>query len=194
MTYTGLTAVTQPQTPHLGGNISEGDPFTHAPRVWDYLIRRFALRSVLDLGSGLGHSADYFHQAGLRVLAVDGLPDNCLQARHPTLQVDLTQARVTTRVDLVHCQEVVEHIEEQHLDHLLSSLTCGRIIVMTHALPGQGGHHHVNEQPTDYWIHHMSRYHCQLLHEDTHRVRQLAGQEGATYLAQSGLVFSNKMY
>ncbi len=192
MNYSGLTQVADDKSRHLGGNVVEGDPFTFAPSVWDYLIKRFSVSSILDLGSGLGYSASYFHNAGLKVLATDGLIDNCTNAIFPTLQVDLTKTRVVAKVDLVHCQEVVEHIGIEYLDNLLSSLACGRFIVMTNALPGQGGHHHVNEQPTEYWIENLKRYNCDVLVEDTNRIRRLALLDNAKYLAQTGLVFSNK--
>jgi 2-polyprenyl-3-methyl-5-hydroxy-6-metoxy-1,4-benzoquinol methylase len=76
MSYAGLTDVTDEAERHLGGNVLEGDPFTFSPNVWDYLIKRFALKTVLDLGSGMGHTANYFHRAGLQVVAVDGLKEN----------------------------------------------------------------------------------------------------------------------
>lgn len=177
---------------HLGGNIAEGDPRTFAPSVWSYLIKRFALKSVLDLGSGMGFSANYFHNAGMQTLAIDGLSFNVSHSLYPTLRQDITKQPVFCRVDLVHCQEVVEHIEEEFLEHLLQSLCCGRIIIMTHAVPGQGGHHHVNEQPSEYWISHMKRYSCELLEEDTMRIRRLATADGAVYLAHTGLLFANR--
>jgi hypothetical protein len=192
MTYAGLSARFNEDAQHLGGNILEGDPFTFAPSVWDYLLKRFSIGSVLDMGSGLGYSSNYFHKAGLKVLAVDGMLDNCINAIYPTLQLDLTKSRVVARVDLVHCQEVVEHIEEKYLDNLLSSLACGRIIIMTNALPGQGGHHHVNEQPTEYWVRNLKKYNCEVLVEDTKRIRRLAQIDNAKYLAETGLVLVNK--
>lgn len=191
MTYKGLKSVADQEAKHLGGNIAEGDPFTYSPSVWDYLIKRFAVQSVLDLGSGVGYSADYFHKAGTRVIAVEGLKENCANAVYPSLHIDLTKTSVYCTVDLVHCQEVVEHIEEEYLDNLLTSLCCGKFIVMTNALPGQGGYHHVNEQPTEYWINHLKRRSCEVLLEDTNRVRKLAGSDGAIYLAKTGLVLVN---
>lgn len=191
MTYQGLQPVVDDQKKHLGGNVRQGDPFTHSPSVWDYLIDRFALRSVLDLGSGRGFAASYFHKAGMQVIAVDGLEENVHNAIYPTLRCDLSETHVSCKVDLVHCQEVVEHIEEKYLDNLLRSMACGKFIVMTHAVPGQGGHHHVNEQPTEYWITHLRRYGYDVLVEDSNRVRQLAVKDGATYLAQTGLVLAN---
>jgi hypothetical protein len=193
MSYAGLTDVEDKDEKHLGGNVFEGDPFTFSPNVWDYLIKRFALRSVLDLGSGVGHAAHYFHKAGLQVVAVDGLRENCSRSIFPAIQIDLTKSKVHCRVDLVHCQEVVEHVDQRYLDNLLMSMACGRIIVMTHALPRQGGYHHVNEQPPEYWINHLKKYQCEVLMEDTNRVRVIAQQERATYLAKTGLVLANKL-
>lgn len=189
MTY---TVVTNEQLPHLGGNVLEGDPYTFTPNVWNYMIDRFSVRSVLDLGSGLGYSASFFHKKGCQVVAVDGLEENCKNAKYPTVNIDLTNDYVKCHVDLVHCQEVVEHIDEQYLENVLRSLSCGRIILMSHALPGQDGYHHVNAQSSEYWIHHLSRYNYHYLPTDTDQVRKIAANENGAFLAMSGLVFSRK--
>jgi hypothetical protein len=149
---------------------------------------------VLDLGCGLGYSSQYFKRKGLDVLAVDGMIENVNNSIYPSLLCDLTKDRVTTRVDLVHCQEVVEHIEEKYLDNLLSSLACGKFILMTNALPGQGGYHHVNEKPTEYWIEHLKRYNCEYMVEDSARIRRIAEQEGAVWMARTGSIFANRNY
>lgn len=192
MDYSGLTEMLDRESPHLGGNIREGNPFTYAPSAWDYVVKRFAVRSVLDLGSGLGHASHYFHRLGLQVIAVDGLQANVRRSIYPSVMIDLSRTSVFCSVDLVHCQEVVEHVDERHLDNVLGSLTCGRIILMTNAVPGQGGRHHVNEQPVVYWVEHLKRYDCAVLPEDTRRVRALAQADGAPYLAQTGLVLANR--
>lgn len=192
MSYEGLVSETDASNPHLGGNIREGDPFTFAPSVWRYVIERFSIKSVLDLGSGIGYSSHFFHRAGLQVIAVDGLPSNVERAVYPTLQLDLTKTPAYCRVDLVHCQEVVEHIEEKYVENVLRSLACGKFILMTHASVGQGGHHHVNEQSDEYWVQHLRRHDCELLVEDTKRVRALAAADQALYLSRTGLVFANR--
>jgi len=189
--YEGMRVAKDSAVAHLGGNIQEGDPFTFAPSVWDYLISRFAIRSVLDLGAGLGYSSHYFQRAGTQVIAVDGLEFNVKNSIYPSILVDLTVSHVFCKVDLVHCQEVVEHIEEKYLENVLKSLACGKFIVMTNALPGQDGHHHVNCQPTEYWIKHLSRYGCELMAEETNRVRKLAEKDNAHYLARTGIVLTN---
>ncbi len=191
-TYAGTTKIVQQNTAHLGRNIKEGDPCTFCPHVWDYVIQRFCVSSVMDLGSGVGNAADWFFKHGVRTIAVEGLAANIPLSFYPAVCHDLTKGPVVTSVDLVHCQEVVEHIDERYLGSLLSSLACGRVILMTHVLPGQGGHHHVNEKAADYWIKHIEERGYSLMVEDTNRVRRLAKQERALYMERSGLVFHRK--
>jgi hypothetical protein len=131
------------------------------------------------------------HKKGVRVVAVDGFRNSIEVSLYPAIQHDLTIGAVFTRVDLVHCQEVVEHIEEEYLGNILDSFACGKYVLMTHAVPGQGGYHHVNCQPSEYWIAHLSERGFRLLEEDTNRIRVLAKRDGAAYLANTGMVFSN---
>lgn len=191
MSYAGLEVTKDNAAPHLGGSIKVGDPFTWCPSVWDYLISRFGIETAMDLGSGSGNTALYLYKKGIRIIAVEGYGPSVETSLYPAIRHDLTQAPVVTRVDLVHCQEVVEHIEEAYLENLLSSMLNGKIICMTHALPGQGGHHHVNLQPQTYWVSHLERRGALLLEEDTRRVRELAKRDEARYMAASGLVFAN---
>src|SRR6516164_8232178 len=90
-TYSGVTFMGSKAKPHLGGNVLEGDPYSFCPRVWSYVIERFAISSVLDLGSGIGYAADFFYRKGLRTIAVDGLLENVKMALHPTVCHDLTK-------------------------------------------------------------------------------------------------------
>lgn len=184
-----MTYVTNTEQPHLGGNIDSGDSWTYCPRVWDYVLDRFAVKSVLDLGSGTGIAAAYFARQGRSVIAVEGLIDNIKNSLYPAILQDITQRPVVAPVDLVHCHEVVEHIDEQYLDNLLTSLMNGRIIVMTAAGPDQPGHHHINLQPLEYWINHLQARGCRYLEDDSRRVREIARQEGAWHMARSGMVF-----
>jgi len=176
--------------PHLGGNIYYGDPSTFCPQVWDYVIQRFAIKSVLDLGSGEGYSAAYFHSKGLISIATDGLVENYKNSAYPTVLFDITKGPFICNVDLVHCQEVVEHIEEKYIENLLASLTCGKFLLMTHALPGQGGYHHVNEQPSEYWIKKLKEKNFNVFVEETNRIRKLSATVGYPFFARGGLLFT----
>jgi len=178
--------------PHLGGNLKEGDFNTHSPNVWDYLIDRFAIKSVMDLGSGMGYASHYFDKKGCQVIAVDGLWENVRNAVYPTILHDITKSPIVANVDLVHCQEVAEHIDPQYVLYLIKSLACGKFMLFTHALPGQHGYHHVNLQEPDYWLNLFSEHGIAMLPEDTARVRVIADAEGAIYVAQTGMVLVNQ--
>lgn len=189
--YRGLVPTLSPEAEHLGGNIKFGDPYTYTPSAISYVISRFSIQTALDLGSGTGYAADFFHRQGVRVIAVDGLLENINKAVYPTILHDFATLPVQCNVDLVFCQEVVEHVEERHLDNILTSLCCGKIILMTHGVPGQKGHHHVNLQSAQYWVDHLENRGCKLLAADTERVRQFAQSDGAPYMRDTALVFAN---
>lgn len=187
---TGYDFVTDPVLPHVGGNIYQGDPCTFAPSVWRYMVERFAVRTVLDVGSGRGHAADWFHRAGCRVVAIDASEANVRSALFPTVLHDLTHGAMSCPADLVHCQEVAEHIPEAHVGNFLDTLANGAVIVMSHAEPGQPGYHHVNCQPAAYWVERMAARGYRHLTLDSDRVRAMAAADGAAHLARSGLVFA----
>ena len=146
--------VYDPSRPHLGGNIEGGDPFTYYPDLWKWMKDEMDIKSVLDVGCGEGHTLDYFSRLGCKVLGVDGLEVNVAKCKHPAIVHDLCSGPflAESEVDLVWCCEVVEHIEEKYLDHLMKTLCQGRYVAITHALPRQRGVHHVNCQPQSYWI------------------------------------------
>jgi SAM-dependent methyltransferase len=191
MTYDGIQFN---EFKHLGGNCIEGDPYTYTPGVWSYLIDRFCIKSMLDVGSGIGHCAEYFSKRNVRSIAMDGLYSNVHHSIYPTVQWDINLGPFKTRVDLVHCQEVVEHISPEYVQNLIDTFKSGHYICMTHAVPGQYGHHHVNCQPDEYWIDLMIQNNCHLLNEDTKRIKEIARGDGSSYLESTGLLFCNRDY
>src|SRR6188474_373147 len=53
--------------PHLGGNIIGGDRNTFYPALWSWLVRRFDISTVLDVGCGEGHAMAEFSALGCEV-------------------------------------------------------------------------------------------------------------------------------
>ncbi|HYP38282.1 MAG TPA: methyltransferase domain-containing protein [Stellaceae bacterium] len=176
--------------PDLGGNLRGGDSCSFTPTLWRYLIDRFGVRSVLDVGCGEGHAVAFFNRQGVYAHGIDGLPLNVERAVFPIALHDLKAGPYTMPVDLVLCVEVVEHIEECYLESLIKTLSNGRIIAMTHCLPGvDGGHHHVNLQPKEYWVKHVQQMGYTLA-TDNDLYRTIAHAEtGPKYFSESGLVF-----
>lgn len=178
------------ENPHLGGNVKGGDPKTWFPELWTWLVNTFKVKNVLDLGCGQGHSMDYFANVlGCNVIGVDGLKVNTDLCHQPAIFADLTKGPVDniSGIDLVWCCEVVEHVNDQHLDNLMRSLTVGRVVAVTHAVPGQGGHHHVNEQPSEYWIDAFWEHGHKMLRTETQTSRLYAPPK--SYWAKTGMLF-----
>jgi SAM-dependent methyltransferase len=182
-----LTVVLDESNPHLGGNSVENNPNTFSPDSWKYIIDKYKIESVLDVGSGYGHAASWFHEYGLKTYAIDGLEVNCQNAKHLTKCVDLSKKHFVVDVDMVHCIEVVEHVDEKYIDNLLTTLCCGKYIFMTHGLPKQRGHHHVNNQLPEYWINHFKDRGYVHIEEDSLKIRELSGT--GKHIRESGMVF-----
>lgn len=186
---------------HLGGYIAGGDPATWYPALWDWMVRRLRVRSVLDLGCGEGHAARWFAHRGRRVLGVDGSCQAIAASVLPERVVrhDLCEGAFLApeAYDAVWACEVVEHVEAVHLDALLTSLCqARRWLVMTHATPGQPGHHHVNCQEATYWVERVQARGFGLQEPLTRRARRHARRDSqpgyGNHFARSGLVFRRR--
>lgn len=110
--------------------------------------------SVLDLGCGPGLYLVPFMAWGQRVLGVDAdpaagrlLPPACfLRADLRNPGIELPQS------DLVLCIEVGEHLQAEYAETLVGHCArAGKTVFWSAAVPGQGGMHHHNEQPREYW-------------------------------------------
>lgn len=174
--------------PHLGGNFADNDVASYSESSWKYLVDKFNIKSCLDVGSGRGFSAKYINSLGVEVTAIDGLHDNVINALVPTLEVDLTAQAYIKAVDFVNCVEVVEHIDEEFINNLMDTLTSGQYVLITHAFPGQDGWHHVNCQPSEYWIEKFNQR-GYVLSDETNKIRTLARADNAGHIERSGLFF-----
>ncbi len=126
-----------------------------APR----LAKALSINSVVDLGCATGHWVAAFLRCGVDARGIEGASAAARYLVCPADRVifaDLRQplAEPARKVDFLLSIEVAEHIEEKYVDIFLANMVRynPRIIFMTGAPPGQGGHFHVNEQPHAYWI------------------------------------------
>jgi hypothetical protein len=180
---------------HLGGYVRStpeyphGDPWTWCPEVWDWAIETFKPQTVVDVGCGEGHTVKYFRERGiLQAHGVDGSPTAQRESVIGILPHDFNLGPLTfAQVDLIWSCEFVEHVEEKYIDNFLPLFSSAdKAVLMTHAFPSQGGWHHVNCQPTEYWITHMARWGHRLDWELTKVARALSSW---THWGRSGLVF-----
>lgn len=115
-------------------------------------------KSVLDVGCGLGTWLDV-SRGVFDTEDVVGVEGDWAKASslviNPTLVhiADLEKGfDLHRRFDLAICLEVGEHLSADAAPNLVSSLVQhADTVLFSAAIPGQGGHHHVNEQFLTYW-------------------------------------------
>jgi len=125
--------------------------------VSQLILGEMKVRSLLDVGSGHGAWAAEWMKAGVPdVVAVDGdyvrgdqlaIPPEAFVAHDLARPLDLGR-----RFDLVQSLEVAEHLPAGSAVGFVDNLVRhGDVILFSAAVPHQGGEHHVNEQPPQYW-------------------------------------------
>ncbi len=182
-------SVVDAERPDLGGNLRHGDLCTHSPVLWRFLVERFAITSVLDVGCGEGHAVAFFRRIGCIAHGIDGLHLNIKRAVTPIALHDLTLSSYTMPVDMVWSCEVAEHLPEEKIDYFIDTLTNGRVVAMTHAVPGQSGHHHVNCQPKEYWQAKMAEKGFTLDRQNEEYRKVARSDLIFNYFSASGLIF-----
>lgn len=159
------------------------------------IIETYRPTSVWDAGCGTGallaalreHGVQRvkgaeFHEAGLRI---------CRRRKLDVERVDLTRpAAIPAGTDLVICMEVAEHLPESSSETLVQTLTSGPDqLLFSAAVPGQGGHHHINEQPHEYWIEKFASRGFQIDVEATETIRARWREAGvASWYSNNAIV------
>lgn len=140
-----------------GLDVSHGDPATWYPELWLWAMSSLNIRSMLDVGCAEGHCIEFFHRYGCAVKGVDGSllakKNSLLNEFHDVHDFVEGPYIPADTYDLVWCCEFVEHVEERFAGNFLETFkTAEKFIFLTHASPGQPGWHHVNCQPSGYWM------------------------------------------
>lgn len=187
----------QPPIPdHLGGFIAGGDPETWMPDVWEWVCETFQIGSTLDIGCGTAVNLAWFADRGLDVLGVDGHPAAIAAARLPgrVVQHDFTTGpwEPPRPFDLGISTEFVEHVEPRFEPNWIAAARCCRYLMMSHALPGQGGMHHVNEQTSEYWIERMEAAGFEHMANVTAGLRRTCEWRPARYCRNTLLFFRRR--
>ncbi len=181
-------------TNHLGGAYESGDANTIMPDVWGYLLTKYPIKRVLDVGCGYGQAMRWFADIGdCEVTGIDGFPACVASDPSRILLHDFAAGPVplANDFDLAWSAEFLEHVEEAHLENIMSAFARAKLVVVTHAEPGQPGHHHVNCQTTNYWIARFAEHGFDHLPAETALLRA-TDRRHATYGRRTLTVFQRR--
>jgi hypothetical protein len=173
--------------PHLGGSFGR----CHIDQgALQSLNKEYGLHSFIDIGCGTGGMVEVAHDSGMEAFGIDG--DSTIVRRAPILIHDFTTgpAAFDKKIDLAWSVEFLEHVEEQHISHYMAAFKQCNYAVVTFALPGTDGHHHVNCQDQHYWVQKFLEYGFALEEKETKGVRK-ASTMGRNFMRDNGLVFRN---
>lgn len=182
--------------PHLGGYHAGGDWGCRNEAMFRWLVDDYGVRSVIDVGCGDGAQVRWLiEELGVQAVGVDGIPQDdpqvvCHDYTTGPWPARVRGNRMEAATDLAWSCEFVEHVQEEFIPNFVETFLMASTVLMTHAVPGQGGHHHVNCQNDDYWIGVMAgaglEYDAQL----TAVTRELADPNG--YYHRTGQAFKNR--
>lgn len=205
----GFKLVISDKNPHLGGNYIgtythnnktyKGDSNSITIDLWKYLIKKFKIKTVLDVGCGCGYSSEIFKELGCDVTCFDGLQYN-IENSNKDLKCfvhDITKSSYKSKIkfDLVWCCEVAEHIHEKYIFNFIETLKNGKIIALTAAKKNDGGHHHVNLQDEKYWIDKIENENYKYDHNLTNYCKDIAispDLRWESHFKRNGLIFIEK--
>jgi SAM-dependent methyltransferase len=185
-----MRTVKDRQKRHLGGN-SDKDS-TYYPKLYDYCILNYDIKTMIDIGCGRGRTARYFYDKGIIVTAVDGLEYNTsqmndIQVTKIVHDFSIGGLEIKNHFDFGWCCEVLEHIDEKYVDNILILFRNCKRIGITHALPGQRGYHHVNCKPPEYWIDKIRKIDFTFNEKETSITKSLSHG----FYQKTGMIFDN---
>jgi 2-polyprenyl-3-methyl-5-hydroxy-6-metoxy-1,4-benzoquinol methylase len=195
----GLVPVGALYPPEWHENMTGEQWQSDAQIIAEALDREFHPESVIDLGCGVGLHLSYFHQNGIVIHGVDGAEGAKKKALIPETEVEIADLREPYHhpdsFDLVICFEVAEHLPKESADVLIDSIShCGDTVAFTAAPPGQGGSHHLNEQPQEYWIEKFeSRGYDFEAHTSERIKKHLTDLSKTTWIPSNLMIFKNQI-
>jgi SAM-dependent methyltransferase len=131
--------------------------YRSAREVIPLILRLMPVGSVCDVGCGDGTWLRAFREVGVTdVLGIDGeyITKNLLQIPAANFRAMDLRKRISLQrsFDLAISLEVAEHLPESCAARFVEDLTrLAPVILLSAAIPGQGGRDHVNEQWQTYW-------------------------------------------
>lgn len=144
---------------------------------------------MMDVGCGTGGMLEIAEMRGVSAFGIDG--DYTLDYGELNVMIhDFTKgpAPLDDYFDLCWSVEFLEHVEAKYIPNYMEAFMQCRYVVVTAAPPGWGGHHHVNEQPQEYWVDKFSEYGFDIDEEETEAIRRESTMQKG-FLGRTGMFY-----
>jgi len=174
--------------PHVGGhgNVTHIDV-----GALGYIKRTFNIESMIDVGCGTMGMSSVASGFKIKYTGIDGDPN--LNHKKNFVFHDYTNGPclLDERYDLGWSVEFVEHVDQKYVANFMDSFKRCKYVCITHALPGKAGYHHVNCQPSDYWIDIFTNNGFEYSETHTKELR-LHSSMKREFMCKTGMIFINK--
>lgn len=148
-----------------------------ASAIYDYLqeeeMKDIFDFTVIDIGCGDGYYTNYLLEKGIHCYGYDGNPNTEIITNGVCKVADFSQTVYLGNYDWVLSLEVGEHIPEEYESIFLDNLSyhAWEGIILSWAVPGQGGDGHVNCRDNEYIIKQMEDRNFKYAELDTEFLR-----------------------
>lgn len=170
---------------HLGGHYG----LTHVDEgALDFLIETFGIKSLVDIGCGPGGMVQLARTKGLEAIGIDG--DDTIERPIDIIIHDYSTAplKLDKEFDCAWSVEFVEHVDHEYVPNYIATFQSCKVVVMTHAMPKQVGHHHVNCMNFEYWLGIMQFAGFEPMMDATNHLRQRSTMKDI-FIKNTGYVF-----
>lgn len=168
--------------------INDSEQFANA------VLSEYSPASIIELGCGTGRLLYPYQEEELEVRGVElssiAQKVSRLSSNHFE-EYDLTDPYYPEReYDIVLCIEVLEHLPESAADTIVDSICrSAPVAIITAATPGQGGTHHVNEKPHNYWINKFENRNMRHMPEKAEIIKSRLDLNELVWIKENLLVF-----
>jgi len=168
-----------------------------AEQLVDAIIDTYSPSSVVAFGCGTGRLLYPFSRKNIEVYGIDASSIALEESQLPREyleQHDLTQRyELNEEYDIALAIEILEHLPSDAADTAVASIAeSAPVVLVSAATPGQGGTHHVNEQPSSYWIEKFENEGMQARPEISKEILSEIDLQDLEWIQDNLLVFENE--
>merc|ERR1712130_93179 len=171
------------------------------PELWNTMYDKINIKSIIDIGCGIGASTSWFVAHGFDAMCVEGSSEAIQKSLVPRISVEhdfsLGPWWPKKKYDAVWCVEFIEHVDFAYIRNYMATMMKAKYIFASHSI--WGGWHHTIVKPDWWWIEVFEEWGFKYLPRMTRYARSEITfpsnpPRGNSHFHFRGLVFLNPYY